>query len=106
MIDSKLCFSATNEIIKIANSIADAYKPKEEYETEVELVHYIHGELSDIINSCSSDVREGYAQHIAERFPEWIRDEAYKLIRLREIKGTLSKMRSSLKPSVDNYIRE
>ncbi len=106
MIDPKLCFSATNEIIKIANSIADSYKPKEEYETETELVLTICTELSCIVNSCSSDVREGYTRHIAERFPDWIRDEAYRLIRLREIKGTLSKMRSGLKPSVDNYIRE
>tara|TARA_B100000214_G_scaffold368395_1_gene339880 strand:+ start:161 stop:481 length:321 start_codon:yes stop_codon:yes gene_type:complete len=106
MIDPKLCFSATNEIIKISKTIADSYKPKEEYETEVELVLSIYEELNSIVNSCSSDVREGYTRHIAERYPEWIRDEAYKLIRLREIKGTLSKMRSSLKPSVDNYIRE
>ena len=106
MIDPKLCFSATNEIIKIANSIADSYKPKEEYETEVELVLSIYEELNGIVNSCSSDVREGYTRHIAERFPEWIRDEAYKLIRLREIKGTLNKMRSSLEISDDNYIRE
>ena len=97
MIDPKLCFSATNEIIKIARSIAESYKPKEEYETEVEIVHYIYGELNDIMNSCSSDVREGYTQHIAERFPEWIRDEAYKIIRLREITGTLSKMREHTK---------
>ena len=106
MIDPKLCFSATNEIIKIANSIADSYKPKEEYETEVELVLSIYEELNGIVNSCSSDAREGYTRHIAERFPEWIRDEAYKLIRLREIKGTLNKMRSSLEISDDNYIRE
>ena len=33
MIDPKLCFSATNEIVKISKDIAESYKPKEEYET-------------------------------------------------------------------------
>ena len=94
MIDPKLCFSATNEIIKISKAIAESYKPKEEYETEVELVLSIYEELNDIANSCSSDVREGYTRHIAERFPEWIRDEAYKRIRLKEMQSTLSKMRT------------
>ena len=93
MIDPKLCFSATNEIIKISKAIAESYKPKEEYETEVELVHSIYQELNDIVNSCSSDVREGYTRHIAERFPEWIRDETYKRIRLIEVKSKLSELR-------------
>jgi hypothetical protein len=97
MIDPKLCFSATNEIIKISKSIADSYKLKEEYETEVDLVLSIYEELNGIVNSCSSDVREGYTRHIAERYPEWIRDEAYKLIRLKEITGTLAKMRECTK---------
>ena len=94
MIDPKLCFSATNEIIKISKAIAESYKPKEESETEVELVLTIYQELNDIANSCSSDVREGYTRHIAERFPEWIRDETYKRIRLKEMKSTISKMRT------------
>ena len=102
MIDPKLCFSATNEIIKISKTIADSYKQKEEYETEVELVHSIYEELIDIVNSCSSDVREGYTRHIAERFPEWIRDEAYKRIRLTEVKSTLSKLRGAANAHVQN----
>jgi hypothetical protein len=102
MIDPKLCFSATNEIIKISKAIAESYKPKEEYETEVELVLSIYEELNDIVNSCSSDVREGYTRHIAERFPEWIRDEAYKRIRLTEVKSTLSKLRGAANAHVQN----
>ena len=100
MIDPKLCFSATNEIIKISKAIAESYKPKEEYETEVELVLSIYEELNSIANSCSSDVREGYTRHIAERFPEWIRDEAYKRIRLKEMKSTINKMRTVAKSHV------
>ena len=102
MIDPKLCFSATNEIIKISKAIAESYKPKEEYETEVELVLAIYEELNGIVNSCSSDVREGYTRHIAERFPEWIRDEAYKRIRLIEVKSTLSKLRGAANAHVQN----
>jgi hypothetical protein len=102
MIDPKLCFSATNEIIKISKAIAESYKPKEEYETEVELVLSIYEELNSIVNSCSSDVREGYTRHIAERFPEWIRDEAYKRIRLTEVKSTLSKLRGAANAHVQN----
>ena len=102
MIDPKLCFSATNEIIKISKAIAESYKPKEEYETEVELVLSIYEELNNIVNSCSSDVREGYTRHIAERFPEWIRDEAYKRIRLTEVKSTLSKLRGAANAHVQN----
>ena len=102
MIDPKLCFSATNEIVKISKAIAESYKPKEEYETEVELVLSIYEELNSIVNSCSSDVREGYTRHIAERFPEWIRDEAYKLIRLTEVKSTLSKLRGAANAHVQN----
>ena len=100
MIDPKLCFSATNEIIKISKTIADSYKPKEEYETEVELVHSIYAMLNDIVNSCSSDVREGYTRHIAERFPEWIRDESYKRIRLIEVKSKLSELRDKAQSHV------
>jgi hypothetical protein len=96
MIDPKLCFSATNEIVKIAKAIAESYKYEDKHETKVELTLSIYEELNDIANSCSSDVREGYTQHIAKRFPEWIRDEAYKIIRLREISGTLVKMRESV----------
>ena len=102
MIDPSLCFSATNEIINIAKSITESYKPKEEYETEVELVLSIYESLNDIANSCSSDVREGYTRHIAERFPEWIRDEAYKRIRLTEVKSTLSKLRGAANAHVQN----
>ena len=102
MIDPNLCFSATNEIINIAKSITESYKPKEEYETEVELVLSIYEELNDIVSSCSSDVREGYTRHIAERFPEWIRDEAYKRIRLTEVKSTLSKLRGAANAHVQN----
>tara|TARA_Y100000992_G_C20933000_1_gene335372 strand:- start:202 stop:516 length:315 start_codon:yes stop_codon:yes gene_type:complete len=102
MIDPKLCFSATNEIIKISKAIAESYKPKEEYETEVELMLSIYEELNGIVNSCSSDVREGYTRHIAERFPEWIRDEAYKRIRLTEVKSTLSKLRGAANAHVQN----
>jgi len=102
MIDPNLCFSATNEIINIAKSITESYKPKEEYETEVELVLSIYESLNDIANSCSSDVREGYTRHIAERFPEWIRDEAYKRIRLTEVKSTLSKLRGAANAHVQN----
>jgi hypothetical protein len=102
MIDPKLCFSATNEIVKISKAIAESYKPKEEYETDVELVLSIYEELNDIVNSCSSDVREGYTRHIAERFPEWIRDEAYKRIRLTEVKSTLSKLRGAANAHVQN----
>jgi hypothetical protein len=102
MIDPKLCFSATNEIVKISKAIAESYKPKEEHETEVELVLSIYEELNDIVNSCSSDVREGYTRHIAERFPEWIRDEAYKRIRLTEVKSTLSKLRGAANAHVQN----
>ena len=102
MIDPNLCFSATNEIINIAKSITESYKPKEEYETEVELVLSIYESLNDIANSCSSDVREGYTRHIAERFPEWIRDEAYKRIRLTEVKSTLSNLRGAANAHVQN----
>ena len=100
MIDPNLCFSATNEIMNIAKTITESYKPKEEYETEVELVLSIYEELNAIVSSCSSDVREGYTRHIAERFPEWIRDEAYKRIRLTEVKLTLSKIRNNAKSHV------
>ena len=102
MIDPNLCFSATNEIMNIAKTITESYKPKEEYETEVELVLSIYESLNDIANSCSSDVREGYTRHIAERFPEWIRDEAYKRIRLTEVKSTLSKLRGAANAHVQN----
>ena len=102
MIDPNLCFSATNEIINIAKSITESYKPKEEYETEVELVLSIYEELNDIVSSCSSDVREGYTRHILGKFPIWISDEAYKRIRLEEVQSTLSKMRDAAKSHVQN----
>ena len=102
MIDPNLCFSATNEIINIAKSITKSYKPKEEYETEPELQISIAEAINEVINSCSSDVREGYTRHIAERFPEWIRDEAYKRIRLTEVKSTLSKLRGVANARVQN----
>ncbi len=94
MIDPKLCFSATNEIVKIAKGIALAFVATEEYTTESDLYRHISLCLSEIENSCSSDVREGYTQHIAARFPVWISDEAYKQIRLKEMKSTLNKMRT------------
>ena len=94
MIDPKLCFSATNEIMKIAKGIALAFVATEEYTAEKELYKHISLCLSDIENSCSSDMSEGYTQHIASRFPVWISDEAYKRIRLKEMKSTISKMRT------------
>ena len=94
MIDPKLCFSATNEIVKIAKGIASAFVATEEYTTESDLYKHISTCLADIENSCSSDVREGYTQHIATRFPIWISDEAYKQIRLKEMKSTINKMRT------------
>jgi hypothetical protein len=100
MIDPSLCFSATNEIINIAKSITESYKHKEEYESESELQISIAEAINEVINSCSSDVREGYTRHIAERFPEWIKDEAYKRIRLTEVKSTLSKIRNNAKSHV------
>jgi len=100
MIDPSLCFSATNEIINIAKSISESYKRKEEYESEPELQISIAEAINEVINSCSSDVREGYTRHIAERFPEWIKDEAYKRIRLTEVKSTLSKIRNNAKSHV------
>ena len=102
MIDPKLCFSATNEIVKIAKGIALAFVATEEYTTESELYKHISLCLSEIENSCSSDVREGYTQHIATRFPVWISDEAYKRIRLEEVQSTLSKMRATAKSHVQN----
>ena len=100
MIDPKLCFSATNEIVKIAQGISLAFVAKKEYTTESELHKHISLCLSDIENSCSSDVREGYTKHIASRFPIWISDEAYKRIRIREMKSTLSKMRDKAQSHV------
>ena len=100
MIDPKLCFSATNEIVKIAKGIALAFVATEEYTTESDLYKHISLCLSEIENSCSSDAREGYTQHIASRYPIWISDEAYKQIRLKEMKSTLNKMRTVSKQHV------
>lgn len=100
MIDPKLCFSATNEIMKIAKGIALAFVATEEYTTESDLYKHISTCLADIENSCSSDAREGYTQHITKRYPIWISDEAYKQIRLKEMKSTLNKMRTVSKQYV------
>lgn len=100
MIDPKLCFSATREIVKIAKSISEMHTPQKEYVTEVDLYRYIAVQLNEITNNCSSDVRAGYTCHIANKFPMWIRDEAYKLIRLNEIKSTLTKMRSKTQTNI------
>ena len=100
MIDPKLCFSATNEIVKIAKGIALAFVATEEYTTESDLYQHISTCLAVIENSCSSDVREGYTKHIASRYPVWVSDEAYKLIRLKEMKSTLNKMRTVSKQHV------
>lgn len=100
MIDPKLCFSATNEIMKIAKGIALAFVATEEYTTESDLYQHISTCLAVIENSCSSDVREGYTKHIASRYPVWVSDEAYKQIRLKEMKSTLSKMRTVSKQHV------
>ena len=100
MIDPKLCFSATNEIMKIAKGIALAFVAIEEYTVEAELYKHISKCLADIESSCSSNVREGYTQHIATRYPIWISDEAYKMIRLKEMKSTISKMRTVAKSHV------
>ena len=94
MIDPKLCFSATNEIVKIAKGIALAFVAAEEYTVEADLYKHISKCLADIESSCSSDVREGYTQHITKRYPLWISDEAYKRIRLKEMKSTINKMRT------------
>ena len=102
MIDPKLCFSATNEIVKIAKGIALAFVATEEYTTEVNLHKHISECLAEIEINCSSDVRAGYTQHIASRFPIWISDEAYKRIRLEEVQSTLSKMRVTAKSHVQN----
>jgi len=102
MIDPKLCFSATNEIIKIAKGIALAFVATEEYTTEASLHKHISECLAEIEINCSSDVRAGYTQHIATRFPVWVSDEAYKRIRLREMKSTISKMRTVAQSHVQN----
>ena len=102
MIDPKLCFSATNEIVKIAKGIALAFVATEEYTTEANLHKHISECLAEIEINCSSDVRAGYTQHIASRFPIWISDEAYKRIRLEEVQSTLSKMRVTAKSHVQN----
>jgi hypothetical protein len=94
MIDPSLCFSAKNEIIKIAMAIALAFVATEEYTSEADLYKHISEALSDIEQSCSSDTREGYTRMIATKYSLWISDEAYKQIRIREMKSTLNKMRA------------
>ena len=102
MIDPNLCFSATNEIMNIAKSIVMTFKPGSDYVTESDLYKYIADEMSKIESSCSSDVREGYTRHILGKFPIWISDEAYKRIRLTEVKSTLSKLRGAANAHVQN----
>ena len=102
MIDPKLCFSATNEIMNIAKTIVKSFKPGPDYITEADLHTYISGEIIKIESACSSDVREGYTRHILGKFPIWISDEAYKRIRLEEVQSTLSKMRDTAKSHVQN----
>jgi len=102
MIDPNLCFSATNEIMNIAKSIVMTFKPGSDYVTESDLYKYIADEMSKIESSCSSDVREGYTRHILGKFPIWISDEAYKRIRLTEVKSTLSNLRGAANAHVQN----
>jgi hypothetical protein len=102
MIDPKLCFSATNEIINIAKIVVKSFKPGPDYITESDLHRYISDEMIKIESACSSDVREGYTRHILGKFPIWISDEAYKRIRLEEIQSTLTKMRTVAKSHVQN----
>ena len=94
MIDPTLCFSAKNQIMKIVKDIVMSHRQTEAYTSEAEIYNHISDCLSVIENNCSSSPSEGYVQHIVNKYPLWISDEAYKQIRIKEMKSTITKMRN------------